>query len=71
MVLTGHTHRKGEISFISTDEDLGIDIKICPSLSKTDKWHYENGYIGNKRRAVAFLYSKDLGELATFNSISI
>lgn len=71
VVLTGHTHRKGEISFISTDEDLGIDIKICPSLSKTDKWHYENGYIGNKRRAVAFLYSKDLGELATFNSISI
>ena len=65
-ILCGHWHKKQELSFISTTETNGVDIKICPSLSKTDKWHYENGFIGGKRRSVAYLYSKKFGELDTF-----
>lgn len=67
-IITGHTHKKAETQFLSTNEEYGIDIKVCPSLSKTDKWHYENGYIGNKRRSIAYLYSDTDGEIATLNS---
>jgi predicted phosphodiesterase len=46
------------------DEYLGTEVEICPSLSPTDNWHFDNMYVGNQRRTKAFLYSLDRGKVS-------
>lgn len=40
----GHFHRKREIKFLDVDEMRGVRIRILPSLTAVDDWHYERGY---------------------------
>jgi len=54
-ILSGHLHSKKETSFISSNENFGIEHIQCPSLSGTDKWHSDNMYVGNKQRMLSLL----------------
>ena len=51
----GHYHAKGEV-VRNIQEAMGVRVRILPSLSATDAWHYEQGYVGNLRAAEAYIY---------------
>lgn len=63
-VHVGHLHKSKKTEFLQRtikDEHLGTEVEICPSLSPTDHWHFDNLYTGNQRRSKSFLYSKERG----------
>jgi len=66
-LFTGHYHTKKTTEYVTDNEIHGFTIKILPSLSPTDYWHYHNKFVGNKRAAVLELYDKDAGKIAEFN----
>ena len=37
---TGHYHHKKKIEYITAHENTGFMLKILPSLSRTDYYHY-------------------------------
>lgn len=53
--LVGHYHAKGEV-VRNLQEAMGVRVRIMPSLSATDAWHHENGFVGNNRAAEAYIY---------------
>jgi hypothetical protein len=57
----GHFHKRKEMKWISTDEDKGCVVRHMRSLSATDAWHYQKGYIGTVRGCEAFLWSRKNG----------
>ena len=59
---TGHKHME------QVSEDMGIKVRILPSITAPDFWHSSMGYVGNVRNAQAFLYHKDNGLEAIFYS---
>lgn len=60
-ILSGHLHSKKEVSFISSNENYGIEHIQCPSLAGTDKWHSDNIYVGNKQRMLSLLVDPHKG----------
>ena len=52
---TGHTH------MTKLDEQHGVRVRVLPALCPADAWHSENGYIGNKRSAEAYVWDKNEG----------
>lgn len=60
-VLTGHLHKTSETHFISTNEEYGLIFKIMPSLSSTDKWHFDNFYIGNQKSCIGLIIHDEYG----------
>lgn len=65
-LLTGHLHSKQETFFISTSENFGLLWKRLPSLSKLDKWHFDNFFIGNQKSAIGLVINKNHGEIAEY-----
>lgn len=59
----GHLHKSKKTSFVGTDEYQGFKIRIMPSLSGTDAWHYKKGYMSNKG-AEAFIWDRERGLVA-------
>lgn len=53
--VTGHYH-----SLSINDRDGVVDI-VCPSLSKTDIWHDENGYNMSEKKIAGFIFDDDTG----------
>lgn len=64
-VQLGHFHKTKRTSFVSVDEFQGFKVRIIPSLSGTDSWHYSKGY-NSMKSAQAFLYHKEKGLIAEF-----
>ena len=60
----GHYHKNKRLKWVDTDTIAGVDITVLPSLSGTDAWHFENGFVGNMRSAVASLWSRETDLLA-------
>lgn len=60
-ILSGHLHSKKETSFVSSNENFGIEHIQCPSLSGTDRWHHDNMYVGNKERMLGLVIDKTKG----------
>ena len=58
---TGHFHRAKQIVVKHTDEFGGVRVRTLPSLSGTDSWHYQKGYVNNQRAAEAYLWNKKDG----------
>lgn len=67
VLYTGHYHKEKTVQYITRDETNGFTIKILPSLSKTDKYHYSNKWTGNKRGGVIELYSETKGCTGQFS----
>lgn len=61
----GHLHKNQKSVVVHNnivkDENLGVEVEICPSLSPVDEWHYQNMYVGNMRRSKSFIYDPDKG----------
>lgn len=62
----GHFHTGKRMKWWDNDTVAGVDVTVLPSLSATDAWHFENGYVGNMRAAVASLWSRETGPAGTF-----
>lgn len=64
----GHFHKSKETKYLSSDTFGPVRVRILPSLSGTDKWHYAKGYVGGHQSAEAYLYSKARGLAAVFHA---
>ena len=60
---TGHYHHKKKIEYITEHEKTGFMLKILPSLSRTDYYHYHNKFVGSRRSGVLSLHTPDKGEI--------
>lgn len=57
----GHYHKAKQTVHTTTDEFGGVRVRVLPSLSGTDAWHYRQGYVGTKRAAEAYLWDAKEG----------
>ena len=62
-LFTGHLHHKKKVEYITTNERTGFMLKILPSLSRTDYWHYHNKFVGSKRSGVIELHDYNKGNI--------
>jgi len=60
---TGHYHHKKKIQYITEHENTGFMLKILPSLSRTDYYHYHNKFVGSRRSGVLSLHITTKGEI--------
>lgn len=59
---TGHLHKAKMTRFVNTDTHTGgVRVRILPSLSATDRWHYDHGYVGSLQAAEAYIWNKKTG----------
>ena len=56
-------HHKKKVEYITTNERTGFMLKILPSLSRTDYWHYHNKFVGSKRSGVIELHDYNKGNI--------
>lgn len=64
----GHYHKKKETRFMAGDTFGGVSVKVLPSISGTDAWHFKKGYVKGHRMAEAFLWDYERGLAATYVS---
>tara|TARA_R110000744_G_scaffold380354_1_gene500899 strand:+ start:1873 stop:3156 length:1284 start_codon:yes stop_codon:yes gene_type:complete len=57
----GHLHTNKSTKLQAIEELQGITIRNLSSMSATDYWHDSKGYIGNIKKAQAFLYHRKNG----------
>lgn len=58
----GHFHTEQVVK-----EENGTIVRYLPSVTGTDKWHYESGYIGAIKKAQSFIWDKENGLLDILN----
>jgi len=51
---TGHFHIAREIDYFAADTHGPVRIRVIPSLTGTDSWHYEMGFVKTARAAEAY-----------------
>jgi hypothetical protein len=61
---TGHTHKKKEMKYLSADSFGGVTFEVIPSITGTDKWHYQKGFVGALKRSVAQRWDYEDGKTA-------
>jgi len=59
----GHLHSE------QVSEDGGVIIRNLSSVTGTDAWHHNSGYVGAIRKCTCFLWDKELGVDSTFNVV--
>jgi hypothetical protein len=64
----GDKHHKKDLLHRTEDVD-GVTIRLLRSLSATDTWHFDKGYIGSPRAAEAFLWDRSDGLAGQFPAI--
>lgn len=63
----GHYHKKKETTHVTGDTFGPMHIRVLPSLSGTDSWHYRKGYVKGRRAAEGYLWNKKLGYAGHYN----
>jgi hypothetical protein len=63
----GHVHQTRETRYHAGSEHGPVRVRVLPSLSGADAWHSENGYVGSKRAAEAYIYARDEGYVGHFS----
>jgi hypothetical protein len=61
---TGHFHSQAAEWQRPIETLDGVIVRVCPSLSATDDWHSENGFIGSRQAMETFLYRPEGGLVA-------
>jgi len=61
---TAHLHSEHAIEEIN-----GVITRRISSPTATDTWHYKNGFVGAVRKAQTFIYDKEKGLVATYNTV--
>jgi hypothetical protein len=64
----GHKHKKMQMHWIQVDSMPGTVIRMIPSISGTDQWHYKKGYIKNYYAAESYLWDANHGVIGQFTS---
>jgi hypothetical protein len=64
----GHWHKKREMRTVPVDSFNGTTVRFIRSLSGTDAWHHQSGYVGEPMAAEAFLWHPERGQRAHFVS---
>ncbi len=59
----GHLHKTSEWIIMGADEHNGVRVRRLPSLTGTDSWHFEHGFVGNRRAAEAYQWCANDGYL--------
>lgn len=67
-ILTGHLHSEQRVVYKQSREGYGIQWIQSPSLAKTDKWHGQQGYIGNKLQISSIVIHPQDGKVSEFFS---
>ena len=62
----GHWHRKKSTEYVSGDTYNGVQVRVLPSLSGTDAWHYSKGYVKGLKSALGIVYDLKEGLVAEF-----
>lgn len=62
----GHKHKKHQTQFVGVDTVDGVIVRILPSLSAADSWHYQQGY-QTHRASEAYLWHPKTGYAGHFN----
>lgn len=65
---TGHFHKKRETRFSAADTFGNVVVRVIPSISGTDAWHFKKGYVQGERTAEAFVFGKHSGLIGQFTS---
>lgn len=55
----GHYHKRKNMSFVSTDEEMSLTVRHLPSLSGTDAWHFNKAYVGCVKAADVYIWQED------------
>lgn len=66
----GHLHKRKEMKYTAGDTMGPVTVRILPSLSGTDRWHYGKGFVGGLRAAEAYLWSKNSGYVGHFSAVA-
>lgn len=64
----GHFHKKKETVYTAGDSMNGVLIRILQSLSGTDFWHYQHGFVKQRRAAEVFVWDYDEGNIGRFTT---
>lgn len=64
----GHKHKNNVKEF--EVDGVPVGVRVLPSLSGTDSWHYRKGFANQLRAASAFVYSKNRGFSGYFLSMA-
>lgn len=62
----GHFHKQKQTHYAAGDTYNPVVVRVLPSISGCDQWHYKKGYVKGNKGAEAFLYSKKEGMVASF-----
>jgi hypothetical protein len=64
----GHLHKKRVTKYTDGDTFNGVEVKVLPSLTASDFWHTQKGYVKGNRMATGFVFDKEEGCVAEFLS---
>jgi len=64
----GHFHQRKALHFNGTDSFASVVVRVLPSLTGTDAWHFSKGYVAGAKAADAYLYDKAEGFVGHFTS---
>lgn len=64
----GHFHKKRERVYNRGDTHGGIEIQVVPSLSGTDAFHFDHGYVGSIKASMGFVIDPERGIRNTITS---
>lgn len=62
----GHRHRSQVFHTPKVNEDEGLTLRYLTSLTASDAWHHENGYVGSRRAAEVFVWGRTGGLTGNF-----
>jgi hypothetical protein len=65
---TGHLHKSKEVRFTAGDSFNGVRVRTLPALCAADKWHSDQGYVGEQRAAECYLWHRENGYYGHFSS---
>jgi len=68
---TGHYHIAREIDYFAADTYGPVRVRVLPSLTGTDAWHYEHGFVNTAKAAEAYLWNKTDGYEGHFSTRTI
>tara|TARA_R110002153_G_scaffold2276_7_gene11144 strand:- start:4746 stop:6032 length:1287 start_codon:yes stop_codon:yes gene_type:complete len=63
----GHLHTNKAYKMQAVEELNGLTVRNLSSMTATDEWHDTKGFVGNTKRASAFVWSKFNGVQAKLN----
>jgi hypothetical protein len=64
----GDIHHKQEFKFLRGKDFIGCMVRFLRSVGTSDKWHYDSGYLGVPKTAEAFVWTKNNGMKANFQT---